>query len=131
MLILFFVFRGVQLAYIGILIIAGVFFAFRVRSISSKVLWGDATFISYTIYLIALALLLVALISAFLYKFYLGGYIVLMILYLICVSVALALLFSVKLFIIFFRKAQMESSTAGSSSVNSEFKPPADFEEPL
>jgi len=128
----FWVYMGIQLAYIGILLIAGAFFAFRVRSISSKVFWGDATFISYTVYLIALAVLLLALISGFLYKFYIGGYLTLMLLYLVCITIGVALLFSVKLFVIFFRKQQMQSSASGnSSSFSSEFKPPEDFDAPL
>lgn len=88
-------------------------------------------FMSYTIYLWAIAILLLALISAFLYKFYLGGFLALMLVYILCIFLSLVVLFSVKIFVIFFRKAQNFTTSAAASSFDSEFKPPNDFEEKI
>ncbi len=129
----FWAYMGVQLALIGILLAVGVYFAIRVRRVASRVLWGDATYISYTFYIIAIAVVLLALISAFLYKFYIGGYLALMIVYLIAVSASLVMLFWVKVYVIFFKKTQNQSSHSmtGTADVSTEFKPPDDFDDPI
>jgi len=101
-----------------------------VRSIATKILWKEPQWIGYALYSSLFWVLLLILVSAFLWNNYIGAFITLAIAVLGFVVTVFALIFGPKLYVLFFTKDGTQSGSrstttarGGSSDFSTNFKP--------
>ncbi len=118
------VFLGIQIGLIAILLLAGCVLAVSTRKVHTKVYFSEPRWLSYAIYFTLMLSVILVFIRAFVRRnptvlFGLSALVIWAIAF-----GSLLLLYGIKLFVIFFRpKSNTATSTSGSSAYSTDFKP--------
>jgi len=121
------IFIGLQMAYIAVVLVSGMILSFIIRKVVNRVLYKEMKWINYEFYTAVLWFLLFCAATGFLWENYLGYFILSTVTILLMTATVVCLLVVPKIYVLFGVKGGRESATMSTtgSEFSTDFKPDA------